>query len=135
MKNSKKLWKYLVKCGKILPINLRSDSLKYTFDFKQIGEATEFCSVKAEGFKTACASVSFMLPLSDDASVYALVPNILTRSSDKYPTVTLLEKKLATLYGAEIAADVSKIGENQVLKLAVASIDDRFALHNESIVT
>ena len=135
MKKTRKLWKYLVECGKILPNNFRSGSLKYTFDFKNIGEATEFCTVKAEGFKTACASVSFMIPLSDEASVFALIPNILTRSSEKYPTVTLLEKKLATLYGAEIAADVSKIGENQVLKLAVACIDDRFALDNESIVT
>ena len=46
----------------------------------------------------------------------------------------MLEKKLATLYGAEISVDVSKIGENQVLKLAVCSIDDRFALDNEKIV-
>ena len=135
MKKTEKLWKYLAKCGKIIPNNFRSGSLKYTFDFKNIGEATEFCTVKAEGFKTACASVSFMIPLSDEASVFALIPNILTRSSEKYPTVTLLEKKLATLYGAEIVADVSKIGENQVLKLAIASIDDRFALDNESIVT
>ena len=142
MKNNKKLWNYLVKCGKmkcnnriVTSVINRSGSLKYTFDFKQIGEAAEFCTVKAEGFKTACASVSFMIPLSDDASLFALVPNILTRSSEKYPTVTLLEKKLATLYGAEIVADVSKIGENQVLKLAIASIDDRFALEGESIVT
>ncbi len=142
MKNSKKLWKYLVNCGKInsiklfvTPVTNRSDSLKYTFDFKQIGEASEFCTVKAEGFKTACASVSFMIPLSDEASVYALIPNILTRSSEKYPSVTLLERKLATLYGAEILADVSKIGENQILKLSIACIDDRFALNDESIVT
>ena len=135
MKKSKKLWKYSVKCGKISPIDVRSGILKYTFDFKNIGEATGFCSIKAEGFKTACASVSFLIPLSEDASVYALIPNILTRSSEKYPTVTLLEKKLATLYGAEISADVSKQGENQVLKLVVSCIDDRFALDKESIVT
>lgn len=134
MKKTKKLWKSLAEYGKITPINSRSDTLKYSFNFENIGEATEFCSVKAEGFKTACASVSFMLPLSEDASLYALIPNILTRSSEKYPTVTLLERKLAALYGAEIAADVSKIGENQILKLVIACIDDRFALDNESIV-
>ena len=134
MRNSKKLWKNLLGCGKILPINLRSDSLKYTFDFKEIGESIDFCTVKAEGFKTACASLSFMIPLSSDASLFALIPNILTRSSEKFPTLTLLEKKLATLYGAEIGVDVSKIGENQILKLSICSIDDRFALHNENIV-
>ncbi len=142
MKNNRKVWKNLVECGKmkfiklfVTPVTFRSGFLKYTFDFNSISEFCEFSTIKAKGFKTAVASVSFMIPLSDDASLYALVPNILTRSSEKYPTVTLLEKKLATLYGAEIAADVSKIGENQVLKLAVCSIDDRFALDNESIVT
>ena len=135
MKKTRKLWKYLVKCGKIEGINLRSDSLKYTFDFKGIGESVDFCTVKAEGFKTACASLSFMIPLSSDASLFALIPNILTRSSKEYPTLTHLEKKLATLYGAEIGVDVSKIGENQVLKLAICSIDDRFALDNENIVS
>lgn len=134
---NKKLWKNLVKCGKINRINVfpsGSDSLKYTFDFKEIGESIDFCTVKAEGFKTACASLSFMIPLTENASLFALIPNILTRSSEKYPTLTHLEKKLATLYGAEIGVDVSKIGENQVLKLSVCSIDDRFALHNEKIV-
>lgn len=150
MKNSIKLWKSLGKCDKINSIDLlkvgflsravfnkdfRSDILKYTFSFKEIGEGTEFCKVQAEGFKTACATISFMLPLSTDASKFALVPNILTRSSEKYPTLTMLEKKLASLYGAEIVADVSKIGEHQVMKLGVACIDDRFALDNESIVT
>ena len=112
MKNNKKLWKNLVECGKINGSNLfpfRSGSLKYAFDFKEIGESVDFCTVKAEGFKTACASISFMLPLSEDASLFALIPNILTRSSEKYPTLTLLERKLATLYGAEIGVDVSKI--------------------------
>ncbi|MBR2875839.1 MAG: insulinase family protein [Clostridia bacterium] len=142
MKFDKKVWKYLVKCGRmksiklnVTPVTFRSGSLKYAFNFEEFGNGTEFCTVKAEGFKTACASVSFMLPLSDKASGYALVPNILTRSSEKYPTLTLLERQLATLYGAEIATDVSKIGEHQVLKVAIASVDDRFALHNEKIVS
>ena len=65
MKKTRKLWKYLVECGKILPNNFRSGSLKYTFDFKNICEATEFCTVKAEGFNTSCASVCFIIPLSD----------------------------------------------------------------------
>ncbi len=113
----------------------RSGFLKYTFDFKQIEKGTEFCRVRAEGFKTFCATVNFMLPLSEKAAYFALVPNILTRSSEKYPTLTLIEKKLASLYGAEIFADILKMGEHQVLRIGISSIDDRFALDDESIVT
>ncbi len=93
----------------------------------------EFCDIKADGFKSACISVNFVLPLGENASLYALVPNVLTRSSAKYPDLTSIERKLANLYGAELVADVSKIGENQVLKLAISCIDDRFALDNEII--
>lgn len=108
--------------------------MKYSFDVKNAGNGIEICKAKGQGFKTACISLNFTLPLSEKASLFALVPGILTRSSEKYPSVKLLERKSASLYGADIAADVSKSGENQVIKLAVSCIDDRFALENESIV-
>lgn len=111
-----------------------SDSLKYTFNRKEIGNGVEFCTVKADGFKTACVSVNFVMPLCEKASLYALVPNILTRSSESYLTLTELEKKLAFLYGAEIAADVSKSGEHQILKIEISCLDDKFSLGDEKIV-
>ena len=116
-------------------VNSGSGFLDYSFNRKKTGEGYEFCSVKAEGFKTACASVNFVMPLSSKASLYALLPNILTRSSEKYPTVTELEKKLAMLYGAEITADVSKLGEHQVMRIGVSCIDDRFSFDGEKIVS
>ena len=108
--------------------------MKYSFDVKNAGNGIEICKAKGKGFKTACISLNFTLPLSEKASLFALVPGILTRSSEKYPSVKILERKAASLYGSDIAADVSKSGENQVIKLAVSCIDDRFALENESIV-
>ena len=64
----------------------------------------EICKAKGKGFKTACISLNFTLPLSEKASLFALVPGILTRSSEKYPSVKILERKAASLYGADIAA-------------------------------
>lgn len=107
--------------------------MDYSFEKENICEGVELCTIRADGFKTACASVSFVVPLSDRASLYALIPSILIHSSEDYPNITDIEKKLAQLYGAEIAADVSKIGEHQVIKFEIACIDDRFALDGESI--
>lgn len=134
----KKLWKdlpyydkiffnYIVKTGNW------SGTVKYDLQNKNISEGVDLCSVSAEGFKTACASVSFVMPLSEKASLYALVPNVLTRSCKDYPDVTSIEKKLALLYGAEVIVDISKIGENQVLKIEISCIDDRFSIDGESI--
>lgn len=107
--------------------------MEYSFRNENICDGVQLCTIRADGFKTACASVSFVMPLSDKASLYALIPSILIHSSKDYPQITDIEKKLAHLYGAEVAADVTKIGEHQVIKFEIACIDDRFALDGESI--
>lgn len=134
----KKVWKHLPYYDKMFInyINNRlnwSGTVKYDLKNKKIFEGVELCTVSAEGFKTACASLSFVMPLGEKASLYALVPNVLTRSCKDYPDVTSIEKKLALLYGAEVVVDVTKSGENQVLKIEVSCIDDRFSIDGESI--
>lgn len=148
MKIAKKLWKRLFKYGIIIftfekngrrrrfsfdKEIIGSDSMKYSFKKETDANGNELCNITADGFKSACVTVSFVLPLSEKASLYALVPNVLSRSSAEYPDLTAIEQKLALLYGAELVADISKTGEHQVLKLGVSCIDDRFAFHGESI--
>lgn len=131
----KKEWKHFPYYVKML-VNYgikRSGTVKYDLQNKKLFEGVELCSVSAEGFKTACASLSFVMPLGEKASLFALVPNVLTRSCKDYPDVTSVERKLALLYGAEIIVDVTKSGENQVLKVEVSCIDDRFSIGEESI--
>lgn len=113
--------------------NIGCGKMKYNFTNEIHSEGVELSNITAQGFKSACVTISFVLPLSEKAAYYALVPGVLTRSSQKYPDVTAIERKLALLYGAELVADVSKVGENQVLKLGVSCIDDRFAFDGESI--
>lgn len=134
----KKQWKDLPCYDKIFSnyINNQinwSGTVKYDLQNKKIFEGVELCTVSAKGFKTACASLSFVMPLGEKASLYALVPNVLTRSCKDYPDVTSIEKKLALLYGAEVVVDVTKSGENQILKIEVSCIDDRFSIDGESI--
>ena len=107
--------------------------MKYDFNNKKMCDGVELCTISAEGFKTACASISFVMPLGEKASLYALVPNVLTRSCKEYPDVTSVEKKLALLYGAEIIVDVTKSGENHILRIEASCIDDRFSIDGESI--
>ncbi len=113
--------------------NFGSDRMNYTFAEKTISDGIKICTVKADGFKTACASLNFSVPLSEKASYFAMLPNILTRSSALYPDLTAVERRLALLYGADISVDVSKYGDTQVLKVTVSCIDDRFSLDGESI--
>ena len=107
--------------------------MNFEFNKTSISDATELCTIASKSFKSSCVSVSFVVPLSEKASFYALVPNVLERSSANYPTLAHIERKLALLYGAELATEISKIGESHVIKFAIACIDDRFALDGEAI--
>lgn len=108
--------------------------MQYTFTHEPIGEGMELCVTRADGFRTACVTATFRLPLGDEAALFALLPGVLTHSCEKYPSMAALEKKLALLYGAEITDSVTKSGEDQVIAVGVSCIDDRFALDGEPIV-
>ncbi len=107
--------------------------MKFVFNKNSISGDSELCTITAESFKSSCVSVSFVVPLSEKASYFALVPNVLARGSALFPSLAAVERELALLYGAVLSTEVSKIGENHVIKFVISCIDDRFALDGEAI--
>lgn len=108
--------------------------MEKNFSRLKIGKAVNFNVIKDERFKTGRISVNMFLPLDEKtASVYALLPFVLTNSCRKYPNFTRLNQKLADLYGASLFSDINKIGDMQVLTVAVSFLDDKFALGNENL--
>ena len=101
---------------------------------KIIADGITLVGVNASRFKTNEVSVSLAVPLSrETVSSNALLINLLSRKNREYPSISLLNKRLAYLYGASLVPSVAKTGECQVLKLAVTCLDDRFSLDGESI--
>ena len=99
-----------------------------------VTEGIRFRSIPDTRFKTLRIAVNFMLPLEKEtAAAHALLPFLLSRASREYPDFTRLNERLSELYGAAIHADVRKLGEAQVLSVAVAGLADRYALEGESI--
>ena len=99
-----------------------------------LGQGISFSNIQDNRFKTNRLSVNMILPLtSDTVSSNALLPFVLRKGSSDYPDFTKLNERLNELYGAIIEADVYKIGEAQVLSLAVQFIDDRYALEGEPV--
>jgi predicted Zn-dependent peptidase len=99
-------------------------------------DGVNFRSIKDTKFKTIRMSVNFMLPIQKNtAAANAILPFLLSRASSEYPDFTKLGERLAELYGAEINADVQKLGDVQMLSLSASGIADRYALNGESIST
>jgi predicted Zn-dependent peptidase len=89
---------------------------------------------ETDRFKTGCLSVGLVLPLQEDAAKYAILPYLLTKTCAAYPTTTALNKKLAELYGTYLTPSVGKYGENQVLRLSLSFLDNRFAFDKEDLL-
>ena len=77
---------------------------------------TELYVIPKDTFKTDFIMFSFTLPLAaETAAEYALLPSVLCRGSEKYPTLEDLARRLDTLYNAGIAGRAQKRGEAQVV--------------------
>lgn len=86
-------------------------------------------------FKTAQLAVNFLTPLDiATASKNALIPAVLLRGTQNYPTMADISKKLQSLYSASIIPTNYKRGEVQVFGLCADFIDSKYALDDTDIV-
>lgn len=93
-----------------------------------------FLALPDPRFKTAKLTVALFLPLREEtASAQALLPYVLGRACRAYPDFSALQLRLSELYGADVMPGVLRVGENQVLTLTAVSLEDRFALGEESV--
>ena len=91
--------------------------------------------IPTKRFKTARLSVEFELPLREEtASANALLPFMLTGSSKEYPTSMIISRRLDNLYGANLECSCEKRGDSQVLKMSIASIENKYSLDDRNIV-
>ena len=104
-------------------------------NIKKLGSGLDICYHKTTQFKTSVVTLNLITPLDDKASEKALLVHLLARTNKDYPTITQMNRKLASLYGAVISPSVHKIGESQVLSLSLVCIDERFALEKESVLS
>lgn len=100
----------------------------------QLSTGAEGVFIKNDRFNTTLVSFNFYVPLSEQtAAEYALLPFVMTTCGKDYPDFSALNFKLAKLYGANLSASAEKVGDFQLLKIAISTIDDRFSLDNESL--
>ena len=100
----------------------------------QLSNGVEGIFVKNQRFNTTLISFNFYVPLKKDTVAdFALLPFVMTSCSSAYPDFSALNFKLAKLYGANLSASAEKVGDYQLLKMAISVIDDRFSLDNESL--
>lgn len=61
-----------------------------------------------------------------EASLGALLPAVLKRGSQRWPSAMAMEAELENLYGASFRADVGKIGDKQLVSFHLQVVNGRF---------
>ncbi len=108
--------------------------MSIALDKEKLYDGIDYISITDERFKTNFIAVQLITELSSEtASENALIISILSKNNAKYPTITEFNKKLTSLYGANINGDVTKLGDSHGLLLSMSCIADKYALNNEKI--
>lgn len=87
-------------------------------------------------FKTNYIHLDIVRPLSDEKQVSknALIPYILYRGTEKYPTNQYISRRLDELYGADLNVSVARRGENQLLRFSIEVINDKYLDSRGSLI-
>lgn len=107
-----------------------------SFHTQDMREGIQFISISDSRFKTNFLSVHFITPLMKETSACnAVIPIMLSKSSEEYPGITEINHKLSSLYGAGLHGDLFRFGDSQVITLAASCITDSYTLEQEKITS
>lgn len=86
-------------------------------------------------FKTNIACVLLTVPLErENVTSNALIPFLLRSGTKNLPSQLEINKKLEEMYGATFDCGIDKMGDNQVLKFYIESINDNFTSGKDEIL-
>ncbi|HEY8343442.1 MAG TPA: pitrilysin family protein [Calditerricola sp.] len=96
--------------------------------FVQVTEqGVRYHVLSTEKFKTNTVVVNVQLPLAEETvTSAALLPFVLKRGSQSYPTTKALQRRLDELYGASLEVDVTKRGERQILQFRLEVANEAY---------
>ncbi len=99
----------------------------------EISKGVNLCFLESDKFKTNVMSIYFRLPLCRETiTKAALLPRVLKRGSEKYPTMSALSRRAEELYGSSIGADIGKRGDLALLRISTQFVSDSYI--SESII-
>lgn len=91
--------------------------------------------IPSEKFKTSYFSAQLVMPLEKGvAGRNALLVNVLSRGTLRFPDMRSLSAQLDRLYGARLEPTVRKKGENQAFGFVASCVDERFVPDGERLL-
>lgn len=94
---------------------------------KEIKQGIKFHTINTNKFKTNLMAVFLTTKLTrENVTKNALISLLLRRGSQKMKTQEKISKQMENLYGAIFECGLDKTGDNQVIKLYIETINDKY---------
>lgn len=101
---------------------------------REIGKEIYLSRFTDKRAKFNVVAVHFIAPISEEtASEYSVLARVLAHSSSNYPTYSILNNKLSSLYAARLDCDVVTGSDVQFIGFSCEYIDNKYALNNERV--
>ena len=101
---------------------------------KPLCEGADFHLLKADKFKTNLLSLYIKVPVTrENITISALLPKVLRRGSENFPSLSALSKKCEELYGASLYAGLRKRGDYACLYFSLEFVSGEYI--NEDTLT
>ncbi|MBQ4332355.1 MAG: insulinase family protein [Clostridia bacterium] len=85
-------------------------------------------------FRTDRLTGVFAVPLQKDtAAGYAILPGLLTRSCEDYPTMAAFSRRLDELYGATVQGHIYRLGGWQLIAFSISYLNRRYTLDGSDL--
>lgn len=86
-------------------------------------------------FKLTTLAVTFHTELEEDkATSRAMIPHVLLRGSEQYPTAESIQLALSDLYGASLYGSVSKKGERQIVEFLFKVVNEKYLSGTDALL-
>lgn len=90
--------------------------------------------IETKKFKTNVYALYLTIPLTKENITYnALIPTVLKRGCEKYNNQLEISKKLEEMYDATFGIGIAKVGNNEVLKFYIESLNNNYLPNNEDL--
>ena len=90
--------------------------------------------IETKKFKTNVYALYLTIPLTKENVTYnALIPTVLKRGCEKYNNQLEISKKLEEMYDATFGIGIAKVGNNEVLKFYIESLNNNYLPNNEDL--
>ena len=91
-----------------------------------MGERMTLRLCKTDAFKSERLSLSIVMPIEERAYMTSLLFSVLLRGTERYPSVSALNRRLDYLYGAELSVQNSYRGDCHVVGFSVDFLGEEY---------